>query len=108
MPRRPIARPTLLAVLPAVLGAATLAAQQPKVPVQTLTNPEAAYDEPFTQLVGVRELRNGDVIVADMRDRSLLKVDLKTGTAAKLSREGSGPTEFLFPTAIYPFPGDST
>jgi len=106
--RRSFQRPSSIATVLAALAATTLAAQQPKVPVQALSKPDATFEEPFTQLVGVRELRSGDVIVADMRDRSLLKVNLKTGTATSLSREGSGPTEFLFPTAVYPFPGDST
>lgn len=109
MPRRP--SPRLIAIaacLLAALTAGTLAAQQGKTPVLTLTKPEAAFSDPFTQVVGLRELKNGDVIVADMRDRTLQKINLKTGAATALSREGSGPTEYLFPTGVYAFPGDST
>ncbi len=43
-----------------------------------------------------------------MRDRTLQKINLKTGAATALSREGSGPTEYLFPTGVYALPGDST
>lgn len=109
MPRRLCLRP-ILAVLaiPGLLGAGSLAAQQPKVPIQRLTKPDATFDEPFTQVAGLRELKNGEVIVADMRDRTLQKIDLKTGTATAISREGSGPTEFLFPTGVYALPADST
>ncbi|MEZ4413937.1 MAG: hypothetical protein R2910_13190 [Gemmatimonadales bacterium] len=109
MPRRPSLRPVfvVLATL-GTLAAGRLTAQQPKVPVQRLTKPDATFDEPFTQVAGLRELKNGDVIVADMRDRTLQKIDLKKGTATAISREGSGPTEYLFPTGVYPFPGDST
>jgi len=109
VPRRPSLRP-IVAVLTTLgtLAAGGLAAQQPKVPVQKLTKPDATFDEPFTQVAGLRELRNGDVIVADMRDRTLQKIDLKTGTATAISREGSGPTEFLFPTGVYALPADST
>jgi hypothetical protein len=109
VPRRLFPRSSLPGyALIAVLAPFTLAAQQPKVPTQTLTKPDATFDEPFTQVVGLRELKNGDVIIADMRDRTLQKIDLKTGSATALSREGSGPTEFIFPTGVYAFPGDST
>lgn len=101
--RRPLA-----ALLAAGVSATLSQAQQPKVPVQKLTTPDATFDEPFTQVAGLRELRNGDVIVADMRDRTLQRIDLKTGNATALSREGSGPTEFLFPTGVYALPADST
>lgn len=108
MPRRPSPRPTLIAAFPVLLFASGLAAQQPKVPVQTLSKPDATFDEPFTQVVGVRELKNGEVIVGDLRDRTLQKINLKTGAAVALSREGSGPTEYSYPMAVYALPGDST
>ncbi len=109
MPRRQSLRPvSIILILLGVLTAGSLSAQQPKAPVQTLTKPDATFDEPFTQVVGLRELKNGDVIVADMRDRTLQKINLKTSTATALSREGSGPAEYAFPTGVYAFPGDST
>ena len=98
MPRRLSLRPVF--ALLAIVGASSsggLAAQEPKVPVQKLTKPDATFDEPFTQVVGLRELRNGDVIVADMRDRTLQKINLKTGTATALSREGASPTDVRLP-----------
>ncbi len=109
MPRRLCLRaPLFLLVVISALAPFTLAAQQGKTPTQTLSEPEATFSDPFTQVVGLRELKNGDVIVADMRDRTLQKINLKTGAATALSREGSGPTEYLFPTGVYAFPGDST
>jgi hypothetical protein len=95
-------------LLSVLLWPALLAAQQAAVPVQSLTKPDAAFDDPFTQIAGLRELRDGSVIVADFRDRTLQKIDLSTGAATALSREGSGPTEYLFPTGVYAFPGEST
>jgi hypothetical protein len=99
--------------LPAVLLAlcvfATHApAQQPKVPVQSLGKPDAAFDDPFTQIAGLRELKNGDVIVADMRDRTLQRISFTTGAATAIAREGSGPNEYGFPAGVYALPGDST
>lgn len=106
MLRRPSVRPALVASV--LLWPALLAAQQSAVPVQSLAKPDAAFDDPFTQVAGVRELRDGSVIVADFRDRTLQLVDFKTGTATKLSREGSGPGEYAYPMGVYPLPGDST
>lgn len=108
--------PRCLSLCPAAIAAAllvtlspgTIAAQQGKTPVLTLTKPEATFSDPFTQVAGIRELKNGDVIVADMRDRTLQRINLATGSTTALSREGSGPTEYAFPTGVYAFPGDST
>ena len=108
MSRRPFLRQSSIVALFAALGLTALAAQQPKVPVQTLSKPDATFDEPFTQVVGLRELKNGEVIVGDMRDRTLQKINLKSGRAVALSREGSGPEEYAFPMAVYALPGDST
>lgn len=99
----------LPSLVPALaLVAAALAAQQPKVPVRTLAKPDATFADPFTTISGVRELKNGDVIVADMRDRTLQVVDFRSGTATAISREGAGPLEYSFPTTLYAFPGDTT
>lgn len=108
MPRRLCPRPAPLVALSLLVCATALAAQQPKVPVQTLSKPDATFDEPFTQVVGLRELKNGEVIVGDLRDRTLQKINLKTGATVALSREGSGPTEYSYPMGVYALPGDST
>lgn len=105
MPRRPVR--ALISLIPLV-GVGTLSAQQPKVPIQTLVKPDAAFADPFTSIAGVRELTNGDVIVADFRDRTLQRIDLNAGTATAISREGSGPTEYLYPMTVLALPGDST
>src|SRR5688572_6907671 len=68
--------------------AAAPAAAQP--PLKTLAKPDAEYAEPFTQINGVRELKDGRVIVSDVREKTVQLVDLKTGSAQKIGREGSG------------------
>lgn len=104
---RLLRRPAV-ALLIAVASASVALAQQPKVPVQTLAKPEATFADPFTIISGLRELANGDVIAADMRDRTLQRIDLKSGSATAIAREGSGPTEYAYPTAVLALPGDST
>lgn len=101
--RRPV-----VALLVAGASASAALAQQPKVPVQTLAKAEASFADPFTIISGLRELANGDVIVADMRDRTLQRIDLKSGSATAIAREGSGPNEYAYPTAVYALPGDTT
>jgi len=79
-------------------------AQKPLV----LTKPEVEYSEPFTQISGVRELRDGRVIVADVRDKTLQLLDLKSGSSSKIGREGQGPGEYGLPFRLVALPGDSS
>jgi hypothetical protein len=72
-----------------------------------LAKPDAEYGEPFTQIMGIRELRDGRVLVSDGRDKTVQLVDLK-GSATKVGREGAGPGEYGLPMRILPLPGDSS
>jgi hypothetical protein len=94
---------TLLAL--AATTPVTLFAQA--IPVRTLTTPTAEYSEPFSQISGVRELKNGRLVVADNRDKTIQLVDF-AGQATKVGREGSGPGEYGLPSSVYAAPGDST
>jgi hypothetical protein len=78
------------------------------VPTRTLAKPEAEFSEPFTLVAGVRELKDGRVVVVDPRDKIVEIVDFKAGKAEKVGREGAGPGEYSLPTAIFPLPGDSS
>jgi hypothetical protein len=77
-------------------------------PVQTLSRPDAEYEEPFTTISGVRELKDGRVITVDSRDKVVQVIDLKAGIAQAIGREGSGPGEYSLPTRIFALPGDSS
>ena len=76
--------------------------------VRTLSKADAEYAEPFTQIASVRELRDGRVIVADPREKTLQLVDLKSGSAQKISREGQGPGEYSLPLRLSALAGDTT
>ena len=80
----------------------------PQVPTRTLATPEVEYRHPFSEVEGVRELRDGRVIVIDSRERLIHAVDMKAGTATRIAREGQGPGEYGIPLRIFAFPGDST
>jgi hypothetical protein len=77
-------------------------------PVRTLGALEAEYPEPFSQVEGVRELRDGRVIVVDSRERLIHAVDMKAGTATRIGREGNGPGEYRIPLRVFALPGDSS
>jgi hypothetical protein len=62
----------------------------------------------FSQIRGVRELRDGRVLVTDWVDEVLLVADLRSGTVRQIGRKGSGPKEYRLPASLLPLPGDST
>jgi hypothetical protein len=86
-------------------GAVSAAAQ---APLRTLAKPDAEYAEPFTQINGIRELRDGRVIVSDVREKTVQVVDLKANSAEKIGREGSGPGEYALPSRLLALPGDTS
>jgi hypothetical protein len=88
----------------AVLAPFTASAQRPLV----LAKPDAEYAEPFSQLSAVRELRDGRVIATDVRDKVVQLIDLRTGNAVKVGREGQGPGEYAMPQTLVALPGDTT
>ncbi len=94
--------------LTASLVAVASPALAQNIPTRTLSKPDAEYSEPFTQIAGVRELKDGRLVVIDPRDKTVQVVDLKAGTATKLGREGSGPGEYGIPMRLMPLPSDTT
>ena len=96
-----------LTLATALVAFATPALAQ-NVPTRTLSKPDAEYSEPFTQVTGVRELKDGRLIVIDPRDKTVQVVDMARGTATKLGREGSGPGEYGIPMRLMALPGDTT
>jgi hypothetical protein len=98
-------RPVLLA-LAACLLAVPAAAQN--VTTRNLSRPEVEFSEPFTQLAGVRELRDGRVIAIDPRDKIVQVIDLRAGSATRLGRDGAGPGEYGLPLRLLPLPGDTS
>jgi hypothetical protein len=88
------------------LGVSVLPAQQ--APTVALGRAEATYAEPFTLIGGLRELPGGKVLVVDPRDKVVEIVDLGSGNATKIGREGSGPGEYQFPRSVLAMPNNET
>jgi len=99
-----LARATVAATA-GLLGLGAPAVAQTTV---TLSKPQAEFPEPFTQVSGVRELPGGKVLVADIRDKIVQMVDLATGDAVKVGREGQGPGEYALPVDLLAMPGNKT
>ena len=97
--------PSLAVVSTILIVAAPLGAQ---TPLKTLAKADVEYSEPFTTITGVRELRDGRIIVADAREKTVQLIDLKAGRATKLGREGSGPGEYALPMRLLGLPGDTS
>ena len=88
------------------LGVSVLPAQQ--APTIPLGRAEATYAEPFTLIGGLRELPGGKVIIVDPRDKVVQLVDMGSGNATKIGREGSGPGEYQFPRSLLAMPNNET
>lgn len=89
-------------------GLAAPPAAGAQVATRRLTKAEAEYREPFTSINGLRELGDGRVIVADMRDKALVLIDMVRGTSTPVGRQGAGPGEWGMATVLYALPGDTT
>ena len=89
-------------------GVATPSDASAQVPLRRLPKADVEYREPFTAISGLRELGDGRVIVADMRDKTLQLIDLARGTSTPVGRQGAGPGEWGNATVLYALPGDTT
>lgn len=92
--------------LAAALGATPLAAQGARQ--VTLGRAEARVSAPLSLVTTVRELRSGQLMVADPIERKLMVFDANLASMRTIGREGSGPGEYRQPDAVWAFPGDST
>jgi hypothetical protein len=95
----------LFVTLTAAVALAQTTVAQP-VPVERLSNPVASFEEPFSRIVGVRELSDGRVMLADRLEQAIRVLDLKTGSMGEIGRVGGGPGEFQMPGGLLPLPGD--
>jgi hypothetical protein len=66
------------------------------------------FPEPFTTITDLRVLRDGRLIVTDAREGTVQLLDLASGRATPIGRQGAGPREWGRPGPLLPLPGDTT
>lgn len=93
-------------VVLALLFTSPVLAQQPRA-ARPLPAPNAELEEPWSGPLQLVELRNGDVVVHDSREKRLAIASFDTQEQRESSREGAGPTEFRSVVAMWRAPGDS-
>ena len=97
---------TLSVIVATTAITGSIIAQDP--PLRTISKLDLEYAEPFSCIAGVRELSNGRVIVTDTREKTVQLIDLRSGSATKIGREGQGPGEWAVPGGVYAAAGDTT
>jgi hypothetical protein len=90
----------------ALLAALPLSAQQPRA-ARSLPAPNAELEEPWSGPLQLLELRTGDVLVHDSREKRLVVTSFRTQEQREAAREGSGPMEYRSVVAMWRTPGDS-
>ena len=89
-----------------VAATAAISAQEP--PLRTLARYDVEYAEPFSCVSGFRELADGRVIVADVKEKMVQLIDMRAGTSKKIGQQGQGPGEWSTPNGLFALPGDTT
>ncbi len=96
-------------IVGSVAAAAVLMLSPSQIVAQrTLSAPTVTLDHEFTGIDGVRELRDGRVVVLDASDRAMYIINLTTKSVKSIGRDGDGPGEFRLPRAFLPIGGDTT
>jgi hypothetical protein len=85
----------------------------PKAPMsqtqeRQLKPPAAALSEEFSQIVSIRELADGRVLVADRREGRIVVADFASGRVTQVGRIGEGPEEYRTVTPFIRLGSDSS
>lgn len=90
-------------MLCAALAAGPLHAQAPV----RLDRADAEFPEPYSNIVGLIELSDGRVLLADALEQTLSRIDFRNGDVALIGRQGNGPGEFGLPGQLFALGGDT-
>jgi hypothetical protein len=94
-----------------ILAAATVvqsSAQSPSPRSIMLPAPNATLAAEFTLVTSTRELADGRLLIVDFSEKKLVVADWAKTDVTQLGRNGSGPGEYLQPSALFALGGDST
>ncbi|MES2307005.1 MAG: hypothetical protein V4558_16000 [Gemmatimonadota bacterium] len=98
-------------IAPLLLAAAALfapLASAQSLPALSLDHPKWVSAESFTSVSAVRELKGGEIVVADQSDVGVYLLSAVGTNRRKLGRAGAGPNEYASPSELIRLPGDST
>lgn len=79
-----------------------------RAPAMRLAPANATLAREFSDIVAVRELRDGRVVIAERRDNEVVVADLTSGEVRAVARSGSGPREFRRADQLFAIGSDST
>ena len=93
-----------------LLGAALVVspAESQEPPTTSLSQPDRVSERGFTELVGVKELRDGRVILLDKTEARIVLLGRDLDGVRVIGRTGSGPKEYSTPSQLLPLVGDSS
>ena len=100
-------RPAYALSLAVMLSPPAGAAAQTARPLP-FERPDKTLPHEFSQIRGLRELRDGRVLVTDRLEEQVFLADFTTGRVTPVGRVGAGPSEYHLPGTLLPWPGDST
>jgi hypothetical protein len=103
-PRKPSALSVALLVLRWAGGSAASQA----VRENRLGPPLERLEREFSGIIGVRELRDGRLLVSDEKEGQLVVADLRSGLVFPIGSTGRGPGESEAPGVVFPLGQDST
>ena len=75
---------------------------------QDLGDPTAVFPEPFSRIVGLHELSDGRILIADQLEQHVSFIDFATGAVDQVGRLGGGPGEYQSPRGLLPFSNDAS
>jgi hypothetical protein len=90
----------------AIVCALCLGAQS--IPRITLQPASGILSEEFSDIVSVRELTDGRLLVSDAREKRIVVADFRGNSVQSIGRVGDGPEEFHTPGRLWAIAGDST
>ncbi|MFN8580652.1 MAG: hypothetical protein U0163_06690 [Gemmatimonadaceae bacterium] len=70
--------------------------------------PVSRLAESFSEIAGVRELRDGRLILLDAKEQRLVVADFAAGTARPIGHSGQGPGEYGRAIRLVSLPADTT
>jgi len=90
------------------LGGALVSLLYQAPTARTLPPADAKLGAEFSRIVGLRELADGRVLVADLTDKRVVVADFAKNSVTEVGHVGHGPAEYASVSRLFALGGDST